>query len=106
MMMNRNQSSYVKETHHIKIQAEENRRRRTVTLIEVGGLLSLSGLLEQCNISLGEKLRSDLEGYEKAATLLGILIEASEMLLNEENKMEIYKELGVKKLKQSGAKYS
>jgi hypothetical protein len=105
--MNRNLSSLAKGTHNMHKQNTQDRKLRTRTLIQVGGLLSLSGLLDQCDVAEGEDLQSDLEGYEKGATLLGILLEASEKLINtnDTNTMDIYRQIGVKKLKQSGAKY-
>lgn len=83
------------------------RKLRTRTLIQCGGLLSLSGLLEQCNISEGEDLQNDLDGHEKAATLLGILINASETLLenNDTQQMQRFRKIGESKMKQAAAKY-
>lgn len=88
-------------------QSTQERKLRTRTLIQAGGLLSLSGLLEQCEIFEGEDLQSDPEGYEKGATLLGILIEASETLLQKNNtqQMEWFKKIGESKMKQAAAKY-
>jgi hypothetical protein len=88
-------------------QDTQERKLRTRTLIQSGGLLSLSGLLEQCEISEGEDLQSDPEGYEKGATLLGILIDASETLLQKNNtqQMERFRKIGESKMKQAAAKY-
>lgn len=88
-------------------QSTQERKLRTRTLIQAGGLLSLSGLLYQCGISEGEDLQNDLEGHEKAATLLGILMEAGEALLRNKDayQMEQFRKLGIKKLKQAAAKY-
>ena len=88
-------------------QSTQERKLRTRTLIQAGGLLSLSGLLEQCDISEGEDLQNDLHGHEKAATLLGILIDASETLLqnNDTQQMERFKKIGESKMKQAAAKY-
>lgn len=89
-------------------KSTQKRKLRTRTLIQAGGLLSLSGLLEQCEILEGEDLQSEPEGYEKGATLLGILAEASEVLLLNKDKhvMEKHRALGVRILKQAAAKYS
>lgn len=105
--MNRNYTSLAKQTHKMQTKSMQDRKLRTRTLIQAGGLLSLSGLLELCDISEGEDLQSDFDGYEKGATLLGILIEAGEKLLhtNDKNIMDMYKESGTKKMKQEGAKY-
>lgn len=50
-----------------------SRKSRTRTLIQAGGLLNVSGLLEYCNIKTGSDLQSNLEEKDKAAILLGIL---------------------------------
>lgn len=107
-MTNRNLSAFAKISHLMQKQNIQDRKLRTRTLIQTGGLLSLSGLLEQCDIIEGEDLQSDPEGYEKGATLLGILIEASEALLhnNDDQQLEKYKQIGTRKLKQAAAKYS
>lgn len=88
-------------------QSTQERKLRTRTLIQAGGLLSLSGLLEQCEIAEGEDLQNDLEGHEKAATLLGILIDASETLLqnNDAQQMQRFRKIGESKMKQTTAKY-
>lgn len=88
-------------------QSTQERKLRTRTLIQAGGLLSLSGLLEQCEIFEGEDLQSDPEGYEKGATLLGILIDASETLLqnNDTQQMQRFRKIGESKMKQAAAKY-
>lgn len=107
MMMNRNASSFAKVSHLMQKQGTQERKLRTRTLIQAGGLLSLSGLLEQCEIYEGEDLQNDLEGHEKAATLLGILINASEALLqnNDTQQMQKFRNIGTRKMKQAAAKY-
>ena len=88
-------------------QNTQERKLRTRTLIQAGGLLSLSGLLQQCEIMEGEDLQHDLEGHEKGATLLGILIDASEALLQngDAQQMQRFRKIGESKMKQSAAKY-
>jgi hypothetical protein len=107
MMTNRNLSSFAKASHLMQKESTQGRKLRTRTLIQAGGLLSLSGLLEQCDIFEGEDLQSDPEGYEKGAALLGILIEASETLLNnnDADQMEKFRQLGIRRMKQAAAKY-
>lgn len=48
------------------------RQSRTRTLIQVGGLISLTPLLDFCDITLGEDLQSS-ESQHKADLLLGLL---------------------------------
>ncbi len=106
-MTNRNASSLAKESYVMQKRSTQSRKLRTRTLIQAGGILSLSGLLEQCDIMEGEDLQNDLEAHEKAATLLGILINASETLLqnNDTQQMESFRNLGMTKMKQAAAKY-
>ena len=108
MMVNRSRSSTAHATHRMTKRYDQGRKLRTRTLIQCGGLLSLSGLLEQCGITEGEDLQQDLGAYEKAATLLGVLMNASEALLhnNSSAQMEKFKKTGKTKMKQAGARYS
>lgn len=108
MKINRNTSSFAKVSHLMQKQNTQERKLRTRTLIQAGGLLSLSGLLELCDISEGEDLQSDPEGYEKGTALLGILAEAGEVFMrnNDDHVIERYRAVGVRMLKQAGAKYS
>ena len=96
-----------KVSYLMQKESTQERKLRTRTLIQAGGLLSLSGILEQCEISEGEDLQSDPEGYKKGAALLGILIEASEAIVknSDPQQMEKFTQLGIRKMKQSAAKY-
>lgn len=107
-MINKNASASAKLSTLMQKENTQERKLRTRTLIQCGGLLSLSGLLEQCEIMEGEDIQHDIEGYEKAATLLGILINASEELLqnNEPEQMEQFKKFGKIKMKQAAARYA
>jgi hypothetical protein len=106
-MINRNTSSIAKESTVLQQENIQARKLRTRTLIQCGGLLGLSGLLEQCDIIEGEDLQHDLEGYEKAATLLGILIDANESLLHNRDarQREQFKKVGKTRMKQVAARY-
>ena len=53
--------------------AKQDRRARTRTLIQLGGLIEKSGLMNLIHIQTGEDLQLDHEAYEKAATLFEIL---------------------------------
>ena len=57
-----------------------NRKARTRTLIQLGGLLNISNLLELAEIHLGEDLESEKQNQDKAATLLGLFQHLTESL--------------------------
>jgi hypothetical protein len=85
----------------------QERKLRTRTLIQCGGLLKLSGLLEQCSITEGEDLQYDIESYEKSAVLLGILMDASERFLQDHSfeAIEDFRQAGTTKMRQTAARY-
>ena len=60
----------------IKMKKQQNslRQQRTRTLIQLGGLIQKSGLMEVLNISPGDDLQ-DYENLNKASQVLGFLIE-------------------------------
>lgn len=64
----------------ISDRANTNRKARTRTLIQLGGLLKITNLLELADIHLGEDLESEQENQDKAATLLGLLQHLTESL--------------------------
>lgn len=51
------------------------RKARTLTLIQLGGLVAKSGILEPLNIALGDDLQKDVEHLESNAVLTGALFE-------------------------------
>ena len=57
--------------HKLKIKNKSERKSRTRTLIQLGGILSLTPLLDICDIHLGDDLQ--LSHQDKADVLLGIL---------------------------------
>ena len=57
--------------HKLKIKNNAERKSRTRTLIQLGGILSLTPLLDICDIHLGDDLQ--LSYQDKADILLGIL---------------------------------
>lgn len=72
--------------HQQKQQNKSLRKARTRTLIQIGGLVSLTSLLEQCGIQLGEDLQES-QNQDKADYLLGFFVKAFDELgelLNEE----------------------
>lgn len=59
-----------------KNKENNHRKARTRTLIQAGGLLQKSGLLETFNITPGDDLQGSQDGLDKAAQLLGFLLNA------------------------------
>jgi len=100
---NRNSSSIAQEAMRQEKRNISERKARTRTLIQCGGLLSLSGLVDLCGIIEGEDLQQDIEAYEKAATLLGILCDAREKIANEDQ-LQKFRKFGKTILKKSAAK--
>jgi len=83
----------------MKQSSNSQRNLRTRTLIQLGGLLSLSGLPSLLNIQEGDDLQADISTRDKAAILLGML---SEMMENAEIKKDEFKwhRRGLRLLKQ------
>lgn len=82
-------------------QEKSDRNKRTRTLIQLGGLVSLSGLMAVCDIQEGDDLQDEFTDRDKAATLLGILMTCVENLRDEVDfkAMEHFKEKGIRALK-------
>lgn len=77
-----------------KKQNNRNRKTRTRTLIQMGGLLKLTPLPSLCEIELGDNLQG--EHQSKAALLLGIFAKYTESLPEKlsENEKHTLKTLG------------
>ena len=73
--------------HKLKKRAKNQRKARTRTLIQLGGLLNLTPLLS--NIELGDDLQ--LEHIDKATMLLGLLSDLSDQLPEQFSDEEIEK---------------
>ena len=71
--LNRLRSAKAALENREKIKNNQQRKARTRTLIQIGGLAELTPLLSICDINLGDDLQT--EHREKAALLLGILTE-------------------------------
>ena len=76
---------------------QNERARRTKSLIQLGGLVVKSGLAEKLAIPIGEDLQK--HHLDKAAILLGFLIHNQSTLV--ESSMENFKEIGRQKLFES-----
>ena len=75
---NRLSSKVSSITYKMKQSSNSQRNLRTRTLIQLGGLLSLSGLPSLLNIQEGDDLQADISTRDKAAILLGMLSEMME----------------------------
>ncbi|MBP6098362.1 MAG: conjugal transfer protein TraD [Candidatus Levybacteria bacterium] len=64
---------------------DQDRRARTRTLIQLGGLLNVAKLLEEFGINIGDDLQQDFDANENAAKLLGFLLDAKVTLMDENN---------------------
>lgn len=86
--------------------SKQLRMKRTRTLIQVGGLLSLAGLLDRFSINLGEDLQMDMQQHDKAATLLGVFVSLLEQLPHEftDTEIETLKNKGIRAMKMHEAK--
>jgi hypothetical protein len=80
----------------MQYKIKDERKARTRTYIQAGSLIDISGLFDLCDITVGDDLQNDPLCREKAETLCGMLLYASEMILRVSNqqKMEKFKKDG------------
>ena len=104
--LNRLQAQKAILLHQSKQGVTAERKARTRTLIQVGALVNMVGLFEACGIKEGVDLQIDMEQRDKAATLLGILIEAYGSLPSDPSslKWEVWKSDGIQLLKSHQSK--
>lgn len=81
----------------MKQQHNGERKARTRGLIQAGGLLQKSGLMEAFQITPGEDLQ-DYETRTKAIQLLGFLITCFEENNFDEENLEMWQLLGERRL--------
>jgi len=92
-------------THEHLVRAKNFRKARTRTLIQAGGILKVAGLFDICGIKEGDDLQADMASRDKAAILLGILMEAlPEGRQIDEDLLHHWQQIGVRQLKMEGAK--
>ena len=72
-----------RERHKELAFSSDQRKAQNRTKIQMGGLVLKSGLADALGITLGADLQLDTLEREKATTLLGALIEATENLLED-----------------------
>jgi hypothetical protein len=105
--LNRLQAKKVLLDTHQRAFETTDRRARTRTLIQMGGLLNMIGLPQLCGIADGDDLQKDSHSQDKAATLLGMLVHLNEKLsesphLFEANAgiLEGFKQRGIRMMKE------
>ncbi len=67
-----------------KTRSIDERRARTRTLIQLGGLLHKSGLTSLVDIEPGQDLQKDDECFDGVATLFGALLDLKNMWAQED----------------------
>lgn len=101
MSLNRLRSNKQRlKSYSVNLDSSE-RRARTRTLIQLGGLLNMIGFATYVGIDEGEDLQLDLTATDKAATLLGILLETFQDLPEAPDleQLNTWKETGIRSLK-------
>lgn len=98
-MLNR-KTSQVSALNYKMAKADSiDRKARTRTLIQLGSLVSLSGLTSILHIQEGEDLQFDMEAKDKAAMLLGAISEIMESDSPSLSRQEKWKDKGIRLLK-------
>ena len=92
--LNRLHSQKAALQHKLKTYDKGERKSRTRTLIQLGGLLNISPLLSLCEIELGDDLQ--ISHQDKADTLLGVISVLCDNLPESINAKELdrFKNLG------------
>lgn len=98
-MMNRIRSQIALMSFKETKLESSNRRARTRTLIQLGGVVSLSGIASLLDIQEGDDLQLDFESKDKAAALLGGLSELVTMLETSPDLKEKWLQKGINILK-------
>jgi len=98
-MTNRIRSQIASMTYRETKKENDYRRSRTRTLIQLGGMVSLSGLASLIDIQEGDDLQFDIESKDKAAILLGGLSELVMMLESYPELKEKWLQKGINILK-------
>ena len=87
--------------HQGKLTDKSVRRARTRTLIQIGALVKMVGLFSVCGIEEGMDLQLNIEHQDKAAILLGVLLQAYEALPDKPSveQLDRWKNQGIQKFK-------
>lgn len=81
-------------------------KSRTRTLIQVGSLINITGLLEHFNIEMGDNLSATLSDKDKVAAFLGFLMDIKHKVLPTltDTQVETWKHMGVQLLEERSTK--
>jgi hypothetical protein len=82
--LNRCNRQKIRQLHKTGESPMDFRKARTRTLIQLGGLIEKSNLLEPLNITLGDDLQKDVDCFESAAVLVGALSDINATLHSED----------------------
>ena len=74
------------------------RRKRTRTLIQIGGLVEKAGLLEDFGIAVGDDLQDNVELQSSVAELCGAMLEIKTMIENNEHSPALWRQAGKERL--------
>ena len=97
--INRLYNELNRQTRKSKYVNDANRKSRTRTLIQLGGLLDKAGITDKFSIMLGEDLQSDIPQMDKTAVLFGFLIEATATLNDSKEVRLKWQRLGTRAFK-------
>jgi hypothetical protein len=82
----------------MKTEQQSHRKSRVRQMIQAGGLLQKSGLMDAFCVAPGDDLQ-DYENYDKAAKLLGFLTSTFEEHIFDEAHLERWRAVGERLLK-------
>jgi len=101
VQLNRLRSQKATLESNLRNITKRQRKARTRTLIQMGGLLNLTNLPEILGIAEGDDLQGDIHNMDKAAILLGMIMSLQENLPHDltPSQIEAFKKIGVRHLK-------
>ncbi len=80
----------------MQIDDQSLRRARTRSLIQLGGLIEKSGLMDHFGLALGSDMQKDLETKYPVAAFMGALLELKQHLIQSEIPFSLLAEQGMK----------
>jgi hypothetical protein len=86
----------------LSLSSSKQRRARTRALIQLGGLIEKSGLLDVFGITLGEDLQKSPNMKEPIASLFKGLLELKEIANSEEVDLQLWANQGLESFKSMG----